>query len=187
MTLGSYRRSVAVLALGATAALGGGSAMRAQGGSCAAVFAAQMKLAKTPHHGFSVDSSATDARLHGGKPLVSELIYTTSAIYLLYNGTWKRSPMTVDGMAKQEEENIRDSKSTCSVAGTESVNGEAATIYKVHSENDAGTTDGQEWVSKSSGLPLRIVSRLDVGGAMGRSVIVQRYDYKNVQPPAGVK
>lgn len=187
MTFGFHRTSLVFLAVGGVSALRGGTELRAQGGSCAGVYAAQRKLLTTPHHGSSVDSSATDTRLHGGKPLTSESIFAGNVIYTLYKGTWRRSPMTVDAMRKQEEENIRNAKSSCSVAGNESVNGEAAIIYQVHSVTDFGTTDGQEWVSKRRGLPLRTVSRLDVGGAMGRSVIVQTYDYSHVQAPTGVK
>ncbi|MDQ2932336.1 MAG: hypothetical protein M3Y05_16165 [Gemmatimonadota bacterium] len=186
MIFGLRRRSPVLIAVIGAAALGGDT-LRAQGGSCAGLYAAQRKLLTTPHHGYSVDSSATDPKLHGGKPLTSESIFTGNAIFTMYKGTWRRSLMTVDQMRTQEEENIRSAKSTCSVSGNESVNGEATIIYQVHSVTDFGTTDGQEWVSKSRGLPLRTVSRLDVGGAMGRSVIVQRYDYSNVALPAGVK
>lgn len=187
MTLGFHRRSLVLLAVGGVAALCGGNELRAQGGSCAGVYAAQRKLLRTPHHGYSVDSSATDTRLHGGQPLISESIFAGNVFYTRYEGTWRRSRMSVDAMQKLEEENIRNAKSSCSVAGNESVSGEAAIIFQVHSETDFGTTDGREWVSKSRGLPLRTVSRLDVGGAMGRNVIVQSYDYSNVQAPAGVR
>lgn len=187
MTSGLHHPSLVVCAIGALAALSASSALPAQGADCAAVYASQTRLLKTPHHGYSVDSSAVGARLHQGQATTSESIMTGNAIYTLYEGAWRRSPMSVEDMQKQEEENIKNAKTTCSVAGSESVNGEAATVYQVHSVTDFGTNDGRQWVSKSRGLPLRTVMRLDVGGAMGKSIMVMRYDYTNVSAPAGVK
>ena len=65
----------------------------------------------------------------------------------------------------------------------ESLNGEPAAVYKVHSETEAAKTDGQVWISKSKGLPLRQELDMDVGGSAGKSHREMRYDYANVKPP----
>ena len=187
MTSELHHRSLVACAIGALAALSAASALPAQGAECAPIYASQLKLLKTPHHGYSVDSSAVGARLHQGQATTSESIMTGEAIYTLYKGSWRRSPASVEDMQKQEEENIKNAKSTCAVAGMESVNGEAATVYQVHSVTDFGTSDARQWVSKSRGLPLRTVMRLDAGGAMGKSIMVMHYDYSNVAAPAGVQ
>ena len=61
-------------------------------------------------------------------------MYTNGAIYVLMKGKWIRSRMTPQDMLKQEEENIRDSKSTCRHVRDEVVNGEAAAMYIAHAK-----------------------------------------------------
>ena len=65
-------------------------------------------------------------------------------------------------------------------AGTEAV-------HSLQSVTEVGNSDGQEWISKSSGLPVRTMVMMDVGGgSAGSSRIVTNYDYANFQKPAGV-
>lgn len=160
----------------------------AQTNACAPVFAAQTRLYDTPHHGVSVDSSGTDKTLHGGKPQTTESVMIEGTFYVQYKGKWLKSPLTVAAMKQQEAENIKNSKSTCAFVRNETVNGESAALYSIHSVNDVATSDGQEWISKSSGLPLRTASSIDVGGgAMGKRRTITNYDYSHVQKPAGAQ
>jgi hypothetical protein len=159
----------------------------AQGGSCAPIFAAQLKLLDTPHHAISIDSAGTDKELHNGKPQSVEMVQIGGTTYILYKGKWMKSPLTVDAMKKQEAENIKNSKSACAFVRNETVNGESAALYTIHSVNDAATSDGQEWISKSRGVPVRTAVTIDTGGgATGKRHTVTNFDYSNVQKPAGV-
>ena len=94
--------------------------------------------------------------------------------------------MTPQDMLKQEEENIRDSKSTCRHVRDEMVNGEAAALYMGHSENDGVKSDAQTWISKSRGLPLKTEEDIDTGDGDKRHMSI-RYEYSNVRAPAGVQ
>ena len=89
---------------------------------------------------------------------------------------------------KQQEENERTVKAlSCRYLRDEAVNGEPAAVYVEHSEPEGATSDATTWVSKSRGLPLRLESDIDAGGKMGKSHRSIRFEYSNVQPPAGVK
>ena len=57
----------------------------------------------------------------------------------------------------------------------------------MHTVSEDRTTDAQVWVSKSKGVPLREELDMNVGGAAGKSHMTLRYDYANVQAPAGVQ
>jgi hypothetical protein len=147
--------------------------------ACQPVFDAAIKMLTIPAHLYST------ATLPGGKTRASETIYVNGAIYVNYNGQWKRSKMTAKDMLEQEHENIRDSKTTCRHVRDESVNGEAASLYTEHSENDSVISDAQTWISKSKGAPLHTEEDLDTGQGDKQHVSI-RYEYSNVRPPAGV-
>ena len=147
--------------------------------ACQPIFDTRFKLFSVPTHIYTV------AALPGGKSQTSEAIYTNGAIYVLMSGKWIHSRMTPQDMLKQEEENIRDSKSTCRHVRDEVVNGEAAALYTAHSENDGIKSDAQTWISKSKGLPLKTEEDIDTGGGDKRHMSI-RYEYGNVQAPAGV-
>ena len=148
--------------------------------ACQTLFDTRFKLFKVPSHSFTTEA------LPGGKSETSEVIFANGAIYVLMKGKWIHSPMTPQDMLKQEEENIRDAKSTCRHVRDEMVNGEAAALYMGHSENDEVKSDAQTWISKSKGLPLKTEEDIDTGDGDKRHMSI-RYEYSNVQAPAGVK
>lgn len=147
--------------------------------ACKTLFDTRFKLFSVPSHSYTVEA------LPGGKTRTSEAIFTNGAIYVFVNGKWVHSRMTPQDMLKQEEENIRDSKSTCRHVRDEMVNGEAAALYTGHSENDGVKSDAQTWISKSRGLPLKTEEDIDTGDGDKRHMSI-RYEYGNVQAPAGV-
>jgi hypothetical protein len=118
---------------------------------CKDVFDAGMRQLQTPYH-----SHTTMTLVPGQKPQLSEQINTGKILYLLTNGKWTVSKITPVDMREQETDNIKNSKSVCSVVRDESVDGTSATLYKVHEERDGTESDSQVWISKSNGLPLRI-------------------------------
>jgi hypothetical protein len=148
--------------------------------ACRTLFDTRFKLFSVPSHSYTIEA------LPGGKSQNSEAIFTNGAIYVLMRGKWIHSRMTPQEMLKQEEENIRNSKSTCRHVGDEMVNGEAAAVYTGHSENEGIKSDAQTWISKSKGLPLKTEEDIDTGDGDKRHMSI-RYEYGNVQAPAGVR
>lgn len=151
--------------------------------SCKPAIDAILKQIGTPTHIYATQTSA----LHGGKPEPRESIYTGGAIYVQVRGQWKRSPMSVQDMRKQQEENVRDAKSmSCRYLRDETVNGETAAVYHSQDETEEGTSEATLWVSKRTGLLLR--SENDVAtGDKSKMHLEIRYEYGDVRPPAGVK
>lgn len=147
---------------------------------CQTRFNTRFKLFSVPTHSYTVKA------LPGGKSETSETIFASGAIYFLARGKWIHSKMTPPDMLKQEEENIRNSKSKCRQVRDEMVNGEATALYMGHSENDGVKSDAQTWISKSSGLPLKTEEDIDTGDGDKRHMSI-RYEYSNVKAPAGVR
>jgi len=155
-------------------------AVAAADAACQPIFDAATKIFVVPTHAY------TTQVLPGGKSRNLETIYTNNAIYATYNGKWIRSKMTAQDMLKQEQENIRDAKTSCRHVRDELVNGDLAALYLAHSDNDGIKSDAQTWISKSKGLPLKTEEDLDTGGGDKRHWSI-RYEYSNVRPPAGVQ
>jgi hypothetical protein len=152
--------------------------------TCKLVFDATTKQLMTPTHVVATEVSI----LHNGKPTTLESIYTGGAIYIKVNGQWKRSPMTVQAMLKQEEENRRNAKSvTCRYLHDETVDGEGAAVYSMQSVTEDTKSGATLWLSKRSGLPLKSDIRIDMDDKTSNQHMTIRYDYANVRPPAGVK
>ena len=66
---------------------------------------------------------------------------------------------------------------------TESVNGEVAAVYSLHSESPGHKEDEQVWISKNKGLLLRFEQDVDLGGKVGKEHRSARFEYGNVRPP----
>lgn len=165
------------------------TSLAAQGMSpqCMQIFGVMEKLWDKPFHMYMVDSAGTDARLHGGKPTVSESIFINGANYVMVRGKWVKSPVDVLEMRKDMNEKIKTTKATCAHLRDDSINGESVAVWKVHTETEDGDSDNQLWISKSRNLVLRGEISLDVGGALGKSHMISNYVYTNVQAPAVVK
>jgi hypothetical protein len=150
--------------------------------SCKPATDAMMKQLATPTHAF-----VTEAAPGGGRPEVKETIYAGGAIYVQMKGIWRRSPMSVQQMREQQEENQRNAKSmTCRYLRDETVHGEAAAVYRAQADVEGIKSDATLWVSKRTGLPLRSENDLDTGDKTKRHLSI-RYDYADVRPPAGVR
>ena len=145
---------------------------------CQPVFDAMSKVLTTPAHVFITEAAGSRP---GDKPRSSEAIYFGGAIYVKVKDKWIRSKMTAQGMIEQEQENRKTGTSACRYLREESVNGETAAVYNVHSENEGVKADGQVWISKK-GLPLRQELDTDVGDPSKTHSSI-RYEYGNVQAP----
>ena len=143
---------------------------------CKVVFDANDKTLDTPNHAYQEHVEA------GGKKVTSELITVNGQRYLLVNGKWSKSRMTVADTKAQEEENKKNAKVvSCKKVGSDSVNGQAATVYTEHSENEDTKADGKVWIS-SSGVILKNEIDLDTGDATKNHITI-RYEYGNVKAP----
>jgi hypothetical protein len=148
--------------------------------ACKPVLDAMQKLSVTPHR----NTTTTTAAYTHGKPETGEMIQTGSAIYVEIKGKWRRSPATPQELQQQTQENLRNAKSyDCRFLRDESVNGETAALYSTQTATEDARENGQAWISKSRGLPLKQELDMDVGGAGGKIHRSIRYDYDNVQPP----
>jgi hypothetical protein len=180
-----WLRNIGALTFGIV--LMGTTPLTAQSG-CQPVDDAMNKVITVPAHIYTTMSSVPS---NGTKPRTdeashSETIYAGGSVYTKVGGRWARGDWTPQQIMKQEQENRQKSKYTCRYLRDESVNGEGAAIYSTHSErSDVGhiMSDGQVWVSKSKGLPLRDEVDIDSGGTAGKNHYSGRYEYTNVQPP----
>jgi hypothetical protein len=156
-----------------------GATLLAAQDNCQPTYDAMSKVMTTATH---VYATMTAVPNNGDKPITTEIIYTDGSAYVKVSGKWIRGGMTPQQVMKKEEENRKNSKTTCRYLKDESVNGETAVVYSTHSETGDIKSDGQIWISKSEGLPLRQELDIDSRGS-GQHHHSMRYEYTNVQPP----
>jgi hypothetical protein len=154
------------------------AATPASDGACRAVMDASEKIFTMPLHFYFAHTGAD------GKTRNMESIYVNGAVYSLLNGKWFSFPESfgdVKGQMEAEWKNIKNA--SCHVVRDESVNGESATVYSVHSETESGIHDSQVWISKSKGVLLREETDAQRPGQSGKEHVSLRLDYNNVQAP----
>jgi hypothetical protein len=155
----------------------------AEDASCKPVFDAITRLVKTPNHQYLTQSSPDPHE----KAHSSEIIFTGMKTYLHVDGQWQTSTTTPEQTLKRDEENRKNSNSSCRLVRDESVDGVSASLYTLHSESDVGKSDGQIWISKANSLPLRQTIDLMTDPASGKTHVETRFDYSRVEAPAGIK
>lgn len=180
----SIRHTFRPLVAAGSALLLGAPTLGAQAGNCATVKAVMARMLSIPYHAYLLDSARTDAALHGGKPTTSEVISAGGSMYVLSRGKWRKSPVSLADMKKAQDTTMMATE-TCMHLRDENLNGEAATVWRTHMSNEMATFDTDVWISKSRGLVLMANSVTNVGGVLGKSRSIARYDYTNVRPPAG--
>jgi hypothetical protein len=151
---------------------------RAAVSACDPVFAAMEKLAATPHRTRSID------QLAGRKvPVSGETVTTRDTVYARAGGPWRSHPYDPGQEVKDLQQARGATQGNCTRVRSESVDGEAATLYAIHHEVEDATSDQQLWISDASGLPLRQV--VDI--AEGPSHYDVHYDYRDIQPPVDAR
>lgn len=144
---------------------------------CKVVLDANHKTLDTPNHMYTDNLGA------GGKKMGGEMITVNGERYLLMNGKWLKSRMTIADTRAQEEENIKNAKVlSCKQTGVDTVGGEAATVYTEHTENEDTKSDGKIWISKNRGVILKEEIELDSGDPIKEHISL-RYEYGNVKAP----
>ena len=148
--------------------------------SCKIASDAELKTIATPHRAHSTNTLQ-------GKNSVTDAILINGKNYVMSEGKWRSSPISVAEMLQQEKENIDSAKAyRCRAVRDEAIGGQATTVYHVHTENDVGKYDGDVWVAKSTGLVMRVEEDVDTGDAMSKMHIAITYDYSNIKAPPGV-
>jgi len=149
--------------------------------SCKTVFDADDRKDATPYHAYVTRTM----QIRGSKSESSEAIFVGGVAYIQVKGTWKRSLHTAEQQRKQKLEDRQNSHNVaCKYLRDETVNGEMAHVFAVHTENDVAKSNATIWVSMSRGLLIRNEQDIDVGGAGGTSHVSTRYEYSNIVPPA---
>lgn len=170
----------------AAAAFTAASAVAADA-ACKLLVDATAKNLTIPTHIYSTET----ASYTGGKPRNTETIYLGNKTYIQVNGRWRVSPVTPKMMLDAESEAKKDPNSashpTCRFVRAEVIDGEAASLYSEHIQDQDGKRDSQAWVSKSRGLLLKLEMDVELGGAAGKVHRVSRFEYTNVQAPAGLR
>ena len=157
-------------------------------GNCQPVLDAMSKVLATPTHIYRTTTPASVSGSKSGQGVHSEVIYVNGASYTKIGGTWRRGAVSVEQVRKLEQDNIRNSNYRCRYIRDESVDGEPAALYGLKSEREGATSDGQMWISKSRGLPLKHEFDLDSGAGPDKAHPNSqhhsvRYEYANVQAP----
>ena len=171
------RSSPIIVALTALVAILSFSSSAHAADSCQPVFDALIKVVTTPSHSYTTSTA------NGGKSTEGETIFADGQKYIRARGKWTRLPVTSQEVLEQEKEKQKHGKSTCQLLRTEPVNGEPATVYSMHREYDEVTEDGQMWVSKATGLAMRIEEDVDNRGNKVKEHRSTRFEYGNVRPP----
>jgi hypothetical protein len=116
--------------------------------SCEAVVAAVLKVLQVPAHLYMTET----AGFNGGKTRNAETIYLNDITYVMVNGLWRKSPISTKELM-EEKQQTEQKTGPCAVIRDEAVNGEPATVYKVHSQTVDDTVDTQIWISKLAAAP----------------------------------
>lgn len=145
---------------------------------CKTIVAALEKTQQTSHHAYSTIASA------GSQPMENEAIQIDGKMYVKIQNAWKTSPISEKDALNQIKENLRSAKAfTCRHDRDETIDGEAAAVYKTHQDSEDIKSDAEIWISKSRGLILREV----VDHPEDHMRITTHYEYNHVTTPVGVQ
>jgi len=151
----------------------------AHAGDCGGTIkSASIAQVKVPHAVVHVTT------VPGKPPQRIEMVFKGDKAYTLMNGAWSSTAFS----AKDQLEMINTSSdraaktATCQRMGSESVNGESATVFASHDDLRGKAIDARLWLSDKTGLPLK--SEVHMASGM---VLTDEFRYTNVEVPAGVK
>jgi hypothetical protein len=149
--------------------------------NCQVVEDASNKQLNTPYHLYSADSIGT------GPPKNGEGIFVDGVLYSRpIDGKWTALPVP-QRPPKDKKPDEKKPHWSCQHLRDESANGEDAGVYGVHWETGYGNFDELMWISKGTGLPLRMdldfIGKSGDGKSGDKRHLSIRYDYNNVQKP----
>lgn len=146
----------------------------AKADDCDAVKSAYFAQAKLPY------AANTMTTVPGTPALQSEVVFTGTKMYFQIGKEWQSTPYTTQQSVDKTAELWKQAVQTCHKTGNEAVNGEAVTVFAVHTESRGAPSDSRVWVSNRSGLALKSESQMQGGMS---AVLTYRYD--NIQAPPG--
>ena len=156
---------------GASGPAAGGFAFAAD--PCQVVFDSTLAVLKHDH---AVDMTLPAATGAGKQ---SQLIQVGGKTYIQVDGAWTVSKMSVDDEVAMINANKKTAATTCKASGDDTVDGQPVAVYDTHIVNEGSTSDNRLWISKLTGLPLKIETHLADGG-----VGAQHMRYGGVTAPA---
>jgi hypothetical protein len=147
-------------------------------GTCQALIETSAKLFNMPFHFYFTHTDPD------GKTTTMEDIFVDGFAYVPVRGKWFRMPVSSMDTKDLVQLSLKEAKNlSCHALRDENVNGESATVYSVHSEDERGIHDAQVWISKSKGVLLREETDAQKPGQSGKDHLSFRLDYNNVQAP----
>lgn len=147
---------------------------------CQAMMDAGAKQFSVPSHAFMTSTGISSALSQ------SEMINVNGVTYAMVNGTWMKSPVSVEQLIQQSRAQVASAKAhTCQAMPEETVDGVATSVYTSHTVTATGATDSRVWIAKATGLPIK--SEIDMTMGDRKSHTSVRYEYNNVTAPPGVK
>lgn len=151
----------------------------ARADDCAMVKAASIAQIKVPH-------SDVHLTIPPGKaPQRIDMVFKDDKVYTRLNGAW--SSMAFPAQDQIDALNAAAARAgpqtyTCRKVGSESVNGESASVLASHGDAHGKVTDSRTWLSDKTGLPLKSEVHLSNG-----TVISDEFRYTDVDVPPGAK
>jgi hypothetical protein len=146
---------------------------------CTSASDAAIAQAKVPH-------AVTHMMTRAGKPPEQiEMVFKDDKAYTQMHGAWQTIPFSaqqqIDSINASREHSEKTSH-TCEKLTGQTVNGEASSLYVVHTNANGKISDARVWISDTSGLPLKSEIHLD-----GGTTITDEFRYGDIQAPPGVK
>jgi hypothetical protein len=150
----------------------------ARADDCDVVPGAAAAQAKLPH---AVTHVTT---LPGKPPIRVEMIFVNDKAYTQLDGAWR-------SMAYSAQEQINtitaankrmdQTPHTCQKLASPPINGEAVSLFVVHSDVSGNASEARFWISDKTGLPVKSEIHLKSG-----SIVTDDFRYGDVKPPPGV-
>jgi hypothetical protein len=159
-------------------AFGAAASAHAEDPGCKPLLAGLTKYITTPSHTYSETQKGAQ-----GAPQKTETINTGTQRFLLTVGGWMLSKMTAEELKAQTQQNL--SSARCQYVRDEMLGAESTTLYAFKVSNDLADSDGQLWISKRSGLPLKQEQTIKIGDTPAEAMHVsQRMNYDDVKAPS---
>jgi hypothetical protein len=152
----------------------------AEDADCKPMFEAMNHMFNTPSHQYLKQTNT----LTGDKAVVSEIINTGKALYIMVDGKWHNSEITSAQLQEQEESSRKKAKlTTCKLVHEETLDGVSVKLFNAHTETDYGASDQQMWIAKKDGLPVRETIEMTMGDHAGTSRAEIRVVYTGIAAP----
>lgn len=169
------RAAIAAVVLSATFTV-----VHAGPADCETAYAALAKSLQIPNRQFVEQTLAAE----GGRLQKTETVSDGRKLYVKVKKEWRLSPLTIKGIVGETQQTRQSSKDeACSFLHDETLDGENVELYGTRATLIQGRSSSRFWISKASGLLVKSVTELDVGGKNGRTTRTVRYEYKDIEVP----